>query len=334
MRKPKTYISKRQKPVNLILDDNKLFNHEYNKILPLNYAKLYKNIYIDGVSLRKFKYFRFKYIHWRMNDEKSANKIKNFFSDALNAFKSKKNKSLKIIESASWIIDVRSDQFFHWLNDCLQRSELLFEDSSKYPILIPEDFLKLDFVINTLELLNLDFQTYKKNELIFIRNLYIAPHCAPSGNYNEIIINKVRSKILDKVKIIDDNDLKIWVSRQKSNRRKISNFLEAVPIIEKHGFKILEFESMSFEKQLNYSKRASVIAGLHGAGLSHLLFARENCKILEIRDKNDSKNNCYFSLASALKMEYYYLKGSAEDNPYNSDYKINLIELNETLKKI
>ena len=44
---------------------------------------------------------------------------------------------------------------------------------------------------------------------------------------------------------------------------------------------------------------------MHGAGLTHMLWMKEKGKILEIRAR-DSKENCYFCLASDLNHDYYY----------------------------
>ncbi len=75
-------------------------------------------------------------------------------------------------------------------------------------------------------------------------------------------------------------------------------------------------------------KTGSLIA-LHGAGLTNMLFMNANTKILEIRNEEDKHNNCYFSLASDLDIDYYYLlsKGdSIETHTVNVDVDIEKLE--------
>ena len=325
------YTSIRKKPINIEAVDNHLFEHEFRKKIKSTHIKLSRNVNIDNTQIKKYKYFHSKYIYWRMNDEKKIKKLKNFLIDFQNFIKKKDTRKVRIIESASWIIDVRSDQFFHWLSDALQRVELIYSKLDEYPILIPDYYLEKDYIKEILKLLKINFLTYKKSELLLIKKLYLTSHGAESGNYNEVLLKSLKNKfeLIPKSDIKED---KIWISRQSDNKRKISNFQEIEKIITNNGFKIVELESMPFIEQFNLISKSKVLAGIHGAGLANMLFVDKNTKILEVRDKNDSKNNCFFSLASGLQMDYFYFKASAEGNPYNSNYFVNPKEFETFLK--
>ena len=39
----------------------------------------------------------------------------------------------------------------------------------------------------------------------------------------------------------EDFSKKVWVSRQKANKRKIANFDEIKPILEKYNFAVIDF---------------------------------------------------------------------------------------------
>ena len=331
MKTTKKYTSIRKKPVNIQTIDNYLFEHEFKKKIKSTHIKLCRNVNIDNTKIKKFKYFHSKYIYWRMNDEKKIKKFKNFFIDFQNFIRVKDSRQVRIINSASWIIDVRSDQFFHWLSDALQRVEIIHSKLEHYPVLIPDYYLEKDYIREILKLLKINFITYKKTELLLIKKLYLTSHGAESGNYNEKLLKSLKNKI-DLIPKAESRDDKIWISRQSDDKRKISNFKEIKQIITDYGFRIVELESMSFSQQLNIISNSKVLAGIHGAGLAHMLFANKNTKILEVRDKNDNKNNCFFSLASALQMDYFYFKASASGNPYNSNYFVNPKEFENFLK--
>ena len=47
----------------------------------------------------------------------------------------------QIIDRGSWVIDDKSQNYFHWMTDVLSRIKLIpHEDLKKYPILIPKHF--------------------------------------------------------------------------------------------------------------------------------------------------------------------------------------------------
>jgi len=58
---------------------------------------------------------------------------------------------------------------------------------------------------------------------------------------------------------------------------------------------------------------ADILIGVHGAGLTNMLFMKENSNILELRRKDDDHNNCYFSLAAACKHKYWYQLCDVDD---------------------
>ncbi len=323
MRITKDYISTRKKPINLENSDNYLFEDEYSKLIRGSNLKLSKNIYVDNIQLKKFKYFKVFYSDWRMNDQKLAYKLKFFINDLKNYLTQGNVKEVVEINAASWVIDVRSDQFFHWTADVLQRIEILGKFVNDYPILIPNSFLKYSYVTETLKALDIQYISYNQDDLLKIKNLYITSHGAQSGNYNESLINSIRDKFLNSIGKKPNLGTYIWVSRQKSKKRKIANFEEIRQVINRNGFQIVEFDELPFNEQLNISNNAEVIAGIHGAGLSHMFYSKNIKKIIEVRVFDDDKNNCFYSMASALNIDYYYFKCESEGNPYNSNYILN-----------
>jgi hypothetical protein len=49
-----------------------------------------------------------------------------------------------------------------------------------------------------------------------------------------------------------------------------------------------------------------------------MMFMSEGGQVLELRNEGDSHNNCYFSLASALSHDYYYLNNEGDRQDTNS----------------
>ena len=91
--------------------------------------------------------------------------------------------------------------------------------------------------------------------------------------------------------------------------------------LNKYGFQIVYLEDYIWLDQVKLCMGASAMVGLHGAGLSNMLFLKPEAKIVELRGEMDGHNNCYFSLASALDLPYYYLNcASTDNNTLNSDF--------------
>jgi len=99
----------------------------------------------------------------------------------------------------------------------------------------------------------------------------------------------------------------IFISRSEAPRRRISNEEQLLPVLRRHGFSPLVAEKLSFEEQVRRVGSTTILAGGHGAGLTHMLWMKPGSSVLELRRKGDRWNNCYFALASALDLRYFYL---------------------------
>jgi capsular polysaccharide biosynthesis protein len=168
-----------------------------------------------------------------------------------------------------------------------------------------------------------------------VNKCLIPSHTANTGNYNHTLINELRDKFLGNIKI--KGKRKIFISRLKAPKRKISNEQDVVNYLKSHNWEIHYFEDYSFKKQIEIISETKYLIGLHGAGLTNMLFMREGGKVLELRNENDNHNNCYFSLASELNHEYYYQlsKGnSIETHTVDIKVDIDLLKKNIELMEL
>tara|TARA_B100000029_G_scaffold435686_1_gene449838 strand:+ start:1146 stop:2186 length:1041 start_codon:yes stop_codon:yes gene_type:complete len=336
-----SYVSKRKKPVNYSHENSKMYEHELIKNIDKPYYFIKNNLYINSLVIKRFKFFRAFTTHWRMNPLSIKNKLLRLAGDIKNLITNLKNNNKTIyIENASWITDERSNQFFHWLTDSLQRIEILGEEINNYPVIIHENYLNDSFIKDSLDILEVPYIVLDPNKYYKIKNLLITSHVGTPGNYHKEVINRISKKIIDSKNLNFPNNKiknkKIWISRQNANKRKIINFKEIKKLLEKYGYEILEFEKLSFKDQIITSNTAKIIGGLHGAGLTNMLFMESDSLVFEIRDKKDYKNNCFFSLASDLNHKYFYILGEAVDknNFYGSNYNIDIKELEKGLENL
>ncbi|WP_338814742.1 glycosyltransferase family 61 protein [Bernardetia sp. Wsw4-3y2] len=330
-------IAKRNPAQNVTLKETSLFAHELEKNIPSVHVLELSTVYLlNGylLSLSDFKTFN-SYTHTYPISKSRT--LLNFAKVVLSNFLSK----TKTIENAIFATDNWSDGYFHWLTDVIPRVLVAqkIEKRENTELLVPKELEKYDFTQITGEKLNRKIYFYESNQVYKINKLILPSHIGNSGNYDKELMQEAR-KLFTQSSKIESNEgtenvikqkinRKIYISRQKSRFRKINNEEQVQKLLKKYNYEIHYFEEYSFEKQIELMKQTVSLVGLHGAGLTNMLFINPNTKVLEIRNQADKHNNCYFSLASDLEVDYYYLLSegdSAETHTVNVDVDIEKLE--------
>jgi capsular polysaccharide biosynthesis protein len=179
----------------------------------------------------------------------------------------------------------------------------------------------------------------RPGEVLHCRNLLLPTHTAPSGHYNEDLIRGVRDVLLSAYGEPGEqaDGERIYISRQSATKRRIVNEDEVTLTLRKFGFQTIFAEGLSFEQQVRTFSRARYIVSNHGAGLTNMLFMREGGSVLELRHHSDRINNCYFTLCSALNLNYFYqtcLPASDGPDPHTVDLLVDLQQLESNLRNL
>ena len=106
---------------------------------------------------------------------------------------------------------------------------------------------------------------------------------------------------------------KIFISRSKSNRRKITNEEDVIKLVTNYGFKIIYMEDLNVIEQINLFNKTKVIIAPHGAGISNIVYCSNSFKLLEIFPENYFDSS-FRILSQVLKCDYYYLIGKCLKN--------------------
>lgn len=101
-------------------------------------------------------------------------------------------------------------------------------------------------------------------------------------------------------------DRKIYVSRRLERNRAILNEADVETLVRRFGFEVCYFERMSIEEQMQTMAEASVVMGVHGAGLSNIIAGRKDLKVVELINPKWF-NACFAHLARQLGFDYRYL---------------------------
>jgi capsular polysaccharide biosynthesis protein len=200
--------------------------------------------------------------------------------------------------------------------------------------LIPHP-LNADLVIATTRSYNIPFIFIRENEIFYVKNLVVVPEIAPTGNYRSQLMRNIREPYIKGG--FKNESKRIYITRSKALKRKIINEAELIPLLKKYDFNIISMEDLTFEEQFKLVIGAEVLVSLHGAGLTHMLWLATDAKVMEIRLKGDGVNNCYFSLASDLKINYYYCLADKVDKnapTQLTDFYISPCEFQKSLDKL
>ena len=323
---PKTII-KRRLPKNYLVENKNIFQKEFSREIPAISLKIISKCYFNSEEylFTKLKIFEESYFRrdWRKKTS-ILRKLKVLLSPIY--------KRVKKVDNSFLIIDAWSSGYFHWFGDVIHKYFMLKENHYEGKMLLPEKFKKINFALETLDFFSIPHVFIKKNELAFNNKLYIFPYKLISGNYVEkttLAINKIVnfSKITPK-KII-------YVSRSKAKYRKVVNEVELIKVLEKYGVETYNFDNLSLSEQIEIAKKTKLFISIHGAALTNMLFMKKSQDILEIRHPESVDQNCYFSLASALRHNYFYFLGTQinkDSNPHDGNLKIDF-ELFENLLK-
>ena len=220
-------------------------------------------------------------------------------------------------------VPLSSNSFYHWLIEDLPGTISAMESNPNFPILISsaapryvQDFIKIS-----------------KRSYLSIRNpvnvgtLISTEKRTDAGwpHPKDIeVLERFQEQNFQPPK--NSND-KIYVSRRFSRRSpKNENAVEA--LFTDYGFKIVYNERLDLSSQIQMFSGASHIAGIHGAGLSNMVWAKPGTRILEIAN-SQLWNECFHRLASIKQLNYDYLIYDGEINQ-----EIDLIKLKEKLVKL
>lgn len=316
--------SRRSLPVNLNERDRALFKDELERTIPATKLLELKNVGIssDGLLFNGFKLmpesFAFPFLleQWK---RRSVAKflIKNHLI----------KKRRRVTEHALWIVDNWSPGYFHWLADALSRLYVASTLLNDLLLLLPYQYQFLSFVRPSLQAFGVKrFEFIDKDEAVICDRLLLPTPTAPSGHYHEETIQGVRRVLLEAYgsKTAEDLNDKIYVSRSNALKRKIANEDEVKRLLEGTGFKVIEAENHSFEEQVKISSATRYLVSNHGAGFTNMLFMKNDGNVLELRHQRDNVNNCYFTLAAALKLNYFYQTCDSQ-HPNEDPHTANLI---------
>jgi capsular polysaccharide biosynthesis protein len=191
------------------------------------------------------------------------------------------------VPSGLWVIDNLSHgNWHHWVIDVLTRlifAERLYPDERV--LVLPGRFRENPYVPFTL------------------RAFPQIDHIAWIGSRTKLRVSRLafvpRSPVYLREPIVEiarrlrelagdpGESSRIYFSRADARRRRAKNEADVIRVLRSHDFEIVDIDPEQPWQQIQASMGASLMAGLHGAALTNLIFMRPGAQVLEFRHGHD-----------------------------------------------
>lgn len=219
--------------------------------------------------------------------------------------------------------------FYHLLVDNLSRVDLLnFEYFRSFPsisLLCPEltplEAFFLDKLLpDNVSVVPVDPRfLYEPDQFLF--NTFITSRA--SGYLRGPYVQRLRNRL--DLPASSPRTERILVSRRRAAKgRRIRNEDELLAALRPLGFKRYVLEDLPITEQIALFHRADAVIAPHGAGLSHLLFAR-HVSVLELFASAEVIPH-YYLLSKALGHEYSFLTGPEPTQDGNFSVDISAVQ--------
>ena len=127
---------------------------------------------------------------------------------------------------------------------------------------------------------------------------------------------------------------KIFITRSKNRLRFIENSTEIESVCKRYDIEVVDADTLPFDKQIQLFSQVSFIAGIHGAGLTNMVYAHPSCRVLEIFPPPDLGYLPfhYIMLAGMKGLSYHAMIGQPGKVAYSGGFYLVANQFEKELK--
>jgi capsular polysaccharide biosynthesis protein len=225
------------------------------------------------------------------------------------------------------LISLWSDNFHHWLVDCLPRFAVLQAVGLDHlPLIVPAKLSS--FQSCSLRALGVALEQTTPlldddDQMLPDRLVWASP-AAPVNFPSPFVVQWLRQTFgADRDRPAAGRSRRLLVSR--TGVRRLINEEQLAGALEPLGFELLVPERLDLLEQVRTFSEAELIVGAHGAGLTNIAFAKP-CGVLELFPPAHVAWH-YYTLARAAGHDYWYLVGretGADRRPRFRDFEVDV----------
>lgn len=237
------------------------------------------------------------------------------------------------------LASMKGEMFFHWILEVLPRMGSLDRAGMNLADMdhIIVNSAKSRFMRDTLEMVGVPLEKLvdmQEHPHIKADQLIVPSMPAGTGNYTPWVLDWLKERLSPAMASLDSSvSPYVFVSRAKAKFRNVTNEPEVRDYLERMGFQSWELETMSYPEQMALFDQAKVIVAPHGAGLTHLFYSKPGTKVIEFYDPM-YVNACFYSLANAVDLDYYYFLGEGKGMKEGVNLELNEGNITVSLEKL
>ena len=235
-------------------------------------------------------------------------------------------------ETATWMLERAYHNHSHWLTAHLPKLLLLRERKALHDVLMPREMTPV--MEDSLRLLGIDpamFRRFDPAHPVEVEDLTLVV----TDRFDPAHMRRVRSAFADPARHTDAVSRKVFISREKSRGRRITNEAALWAMLEGRGFEKVFMEDLAFPEQVALMQRTRVLVAPHGAGLTNMLFCPEGGHVVEMADAGFPNPN-FYNLATGLGLHYWLLhaEAGAAAHPLDRDLTVDVAGVEAVLERI
>ena len=212
----------------------------------------------------------------------------------------------------------------HWITDYLPRAMHYLERGISAPILIGENPTR--FQIESLTMAGISEDNIIRvpaNEQLLCDALHVGPLPRRMERVERWAMNWLTTTYSPKNPTGPE---RIYVSRGDANTRRVLNEDDIIQRLAQLGFEAITPGALNFSEQVDIFANASIVVGMHGAGLANIAFTRPDARLIEIipaknRETEIPSNASGFMrmVAASNRRHQFFPATSADTKPFSKD---------------
>ncbi len=198
----------------------------------------------------------------------------------------------------SWISLVSrwddGSNYYHWISDSLSRLVIKSHLPPKIGILLRPS--ARPFVLDSLAELGLgDRIRFTESDHLVVEDFHFLSPGARSGCCNPIGYSWLRETFMP---VTDVCDKDILITRRAATRTSCG-LEELEEALESKGWSVVDPSQLTFREQVNLFSKASRVVGIHGAGMTNIIWTPSGTAVTELMP-NTFRNACYQAISLAI----------------------------------
>lgn len=268
-----------------------LYERKSSYVCPELGVKKYRNVFVshEGLCLRHFRLLPYSSFNICTSYDKSFGwqYYRLVMEQYLVSTYGKSLKKIVLDDHDNYaIIHTKWANYSFWVTSSLVRLLMLTNSRQEFTLLYPEEWNSVAYIQESLKAFpNLKLKRIPTGVHMQVKNLLL-PEVRPftacfNGeelqSVHDYMVSRIPQEFLDKT-----YPERIYVTRKKAKYRKVVNEDEVIQLVSQYGFSIVDFDDMSFWKQVAQMRAAKCIIAIHGAGMANVVFSNPQTKILEL----------------------------------------------------